>query len=586
MGIKKNTNRLICLMVLGTIMFAGQDAIAQRGKSKKNEEKENTERNLLQAEIIFIEGEKYFMIEDHAKALIFFQKALELNPDNAAIHFKIAQTHIENQDYANAQEPAKKALKIDPTNKYYHLINADIHTKLSQFKEAAVIYENLITSLPGNDEYLFDLAALYIYGNDYANAIATYNRAQDKYGISRELVYSKQRIYLKLNKLEEALLEGQALIQTFPGEPEYLISLSEIYIANNRGQEAIPYLKQVLEYQPDHAKAQIMLAEIFQKSGEEDKYQENLESAFSNPNLDITSKLKVMVDYMGKLPDKAVEEKATVLADRILQAHPNDANAYAVYGDLYLNLSQFENKSENKKKAIGMYRKAVQLDETNFGIWQNVLQIEAELQEIDSLMFHSDQALEVFPNQPAFYYYHGYAQLTQKNYDEAVAALEQGRKIANDPNLKVTFSSLLGDAYQGAGDHDKSDASYEDALEGDPDNYQVLNNYSYFLSLRKEKLDKAKKMSGKVIKANPDDPTYLDTYAWILYMQGNYKESKKYLEIALENDAGGTIIEHYGDVLFKLGDIDGAVRQWNRAKGMDDTSDLIDKKIADRKLYE
>ena len=579
-------NYLIYFIVLASVVLYGQDAIAQKGKNKKAEQKENTEKNLLQAEMIFIEGEKYFMIEDHAKALIFFNKALELNPTSPAIHFKIAQSHIENQDYLSAQEPAKQALALDPTNKYYHLINADIYTKLSQFKEAAAVYENLIATLPGNDEYLFDLAALYIYGNEFPKAIATYNRAQDKYGISRELVYSKQRIYLKLNKLEEAILEGQALIQTFPGEPEYLISLSEIYIANNREQEAITYLEQVLENQPDHAKAQIMLAEIFQKSGEEDKYQENLESAFSNPNLDITSKLKVMVDYMGKLPDKAVEEKATNLAGRILEAHPDDANAYAVYGDLYLNLSQFGDKNENKRKAIGMYRKAVQLDETNFGIWQNVLQIEAELQEIDSLTLHSDQALEVFPNQPVFYYYHGYAQLTQENYDEAVAALEQGKKIANDPNLKVTFSSLLGDAYQGAGNHAKSDANYEDALEVDPNNYQVLNNYSYFLSLRKEKLDKAKKMSSKVVKANPDDPTYLDTYAWVLYMQGNYKEAKKYLEIALEKDAGGTIIEHYGDVLFKLGDIDGAVQQWNRAKGMDDTSDLIDRKIADRKLYE
>ena len=586
MNFKKYTGKLYVVMLLAALMIGGQDATAQRAKNKKIDEDKNTERNLLQAEIIFLEGEKYFMIEDYAKALIFFQKAHELNPTNAAIHYKVAQTLIANQDLPMALESAKMALELGPENKYYHLINAEIYSKLSKFKEAAGIYENLITSLAGNDQYLFDLAALYLYAGDYDNAINTYNRAQEKYGISKELVYSKQRIYLKQNKLEEAILEGQTLTQTFPGEPEYLISLSEIYITNNREQEAIPYLKQLLEHHPDHAKAQLMLAEIFQNSGEEEKYQENLESAFSNPNLNITSKLKVMVDFMEKLPDQAAEEKAKNLANRILEAHPNDANAYAVYGDLYLNLSQFKDKSYNQHNAIDMYRKAVQLDESNFGIWQNVLQIEAELYEIDSLKVHSDQALEVFPNQPAFYYYHGFAQLSQKNYSEAVAALEQGKKISNDPNLKVTFSSLLGDAYQGAGDHEKSDASYEEVIEADPNNYQVLNNYSYFLSLRKEKLDKARKMSGKVIKANPDDPTYLDTYAWILYMQGNYKEAKKYLELAIEKEAGGTIIEHYGDVLFKLGDIDGAVKQWNRAKGMDDTSDLIDKKIADRKLYE
>jgi len=314
---------------------------------------------------------------------------------------------------------------------------------------------------------------------------------------------------------------------------------------------------------------------------------EQMVVAFSNPDLELTPKLNVLVEYMKQLPDPIVEENALKLATSILEAHPADGNAYAVNGDLYLNLSRETNDLEQKRKALEFYLTAAQLDRGNFGVWQNVLQIEGELSEFDSLALHADQAIEVFPNQAPLYYYSGFANLSLDNPEEAVFALEQGKKLSrNDPSLKILFNTLLGDAYNELQDYEKSDEAYEAVLELDPDNDHVLNNYSYFLSLRKKDLDKARRMSSKLVKRNPDNPTFLDTHAWVLYMLGDFKEAKGYLETALQHDASGTIIEHYGDVLFKLGDIENAVKQWNRAKGMDDTSELIDKKIADRKLYE
>jgi len=144
----------------------------------------------------------------------------------------------------------------------------------------------------------------------------------------------------------------------------------------------------------------------------------------------------------------------------------------------------------------------------------------------------------------------------------------------------------LGDSYNSLKEHEKSDASYEEALKYNADFDHVLNNYSYFLSLRRKNLEKAKKMSTKLVKRNPDNSTFLDTHAWVLYMLEEYKEAKKYLEKALEGEVSGVVMEHYGDVLFKMGDIDGAVKYWEKAKGLDDTLELINKKIADRKLYE
>jgi Tfp pilus assembly protein PilF len=150
-------------------------------------------------------------------------------------------------------------------------------------------------------------------------------------------------------------------------------------------------------------------------------------------------------------------------------------------------------------------------------------------------------------------------------------------------------NAQLGDAYNGLGDHAKSDEAYELVLKDDPKNEHVLNNYSYFLSLRKEKLDRALAMSAQLVERNPSSPTYLDTHAWVLYVRKEYGKARSFLEKAVAadpNGISGTILEHYGDVLFQLGEKDKAIEQWKKAKQKGENSQQLDKKIASGKLYE
>ena len=134
--------------------------------------------------------------------------------------------------------------------------------------------------------------------------------------------------------------------------------------------------------------------------------------------------------------------------------------------------------------------------------------------------------------------------------------------------------------------YEKSEIAYETALQYDPENSHVLNNYSYFLSLRSSNLDKALKMSAKLVELYPQEATFLDTHGWVLYTMGDYDKALIFLEKAAGLKEDGTIIEHLGDVLFRLGRVDEAVKQWERASKLDDASENIDKKILDRKLYE
>jgi tetratricopeptide (TPR) repeat protein len=201
---------------------------------------------------------------------------------------------------------------------------------------------------------------------------------------------------------------------------------------------------------------------------------------------------------------------------------------------------------------------------------------------------HADQALELFPNQSSLYIFQGTAYHALQKSDEAIYALEQGLLFAgNQQHLRFEALCRLGEAHHQAKNYAKSDSYYEQALIIKPEDLSLLNNYAYYLTLRKENLEKAKRMASKLIEKEPNNLTYLDTYGWVLYTLGDYSTAKQYLEKAATHSSNAVIIEHYGDLLFQLGAIDQAIIQWKKAKSLGgEVSPNIDKKISDKRLYE
>lgn len=574
MTIQKKISVLLLTAILG---ITSVDGLAQ--KSRKGELSD--ERKKIASEKNFIEGQKYFMLEDYTKALGYFMHALETNPENPTIHYKIGEIYLKNEEYEKAEEHAVKALQLSKENKYYFLLVGQVYSKQARYTEAAEIYEEMIGTIDSAKEYLFDLASLYLYGNQLDKAIATYNRAEERFGKRPEITYAKQKVYLKQNNLEKAVDEGKALVESFPGEGSYVINLAQILISNNKYDEAILYLEAMEKENPSYSNSRLLLSDIYRKNGDHQKSRENLKIVFENADLNIETKIQLLAGFISQLPDKDVEAFTAELAKKLEKSHPEDANTYIIYGDFLL-------KTGKKQDAIEKYLKALALDNSNFNVWLNIMQIEWELNNIDGLLAHSEAALEVFPNQAVIYFYNGTSKVIKKEYEQAVEILEHGKRLSKkDKNLTGAFNSQLGEAYSALKEYEKSDAAFEAALEHDPNNYIILNNYSYYLALRKEKLDLARKMSQRLVKENPDNATFLDTHAWVLYMLKEYKDARKYLERALKSgEPNGTIIEHYGDVLFRLGEKDMAIEQWEKAKKLDGNSEFIDKKIADRKLYE
>ena len=567
------------LLRISLLLLFCLSAKALTAQKKKGTQK-LTDADRYQAERFFIEGEKHFILEDYAKAYQSFQQSLEVDPYNGACHYKIATILIENGEWDKALTHALMAMDFSPENPWYYEQAAGIYKRQTNFKKAAEVYEQLIREVDASEENFHALAEMHLYLRDYDEAIATYEWAEESLGIQERIVFKKQQIYLKQNKVGEAIAEGKRLVENFPGETAFRIALARLQQNNGFEAEGTATLEEAHRLDPENEEVQFMLADIFVSAEEWAKAAPYLKATFGSQSIGMDAKVQIVGQLIveGYLDTQA--DLIGELVSTMLETDPENASVLALSGDVLYAQGK-------KEDAIAAYVKSTRFNGGNFIVWQNILRMEFEMGKYADAVTHSEEALEYFPNQGVLYLLNGSAHFNTGNYAAAAGSLEQAYTLAGNAGMKSDIQAQLGDAWYEQGESGKAFAAYEKALEDNPSNPHALNNYSYYLSLRKEDLDKALQMSQKLVSVAGDEATYLDTHGWVLYQNGDYKEALQYLQEAVEKGGkSAEIYNHLGDALFQNGKVTEAVEYWKKAKALDATIDGIDKKIAEKKLYE
>ncbi|TAE75692.1 MAG: hypothetical protein EAZ85_01930 [Bacteroidetes bacterium] len=587
----KKITKILTILILIFCFHLETNAQRKRKKDEKNN-KDNKESALevlgenanstRDAEMYLIEGMKFSAIDDHRKALESFRKALLVaGNDNATINFKLAETCYKLNQMPEAEGYAKDALQKETNNKFMYLMLANIYSAQRRYDDAINTFKNLLAIKNPPIEYNYELAELYLKTENPQKALECYDKLEKHFGMLENIIQQKQRVYLQLNQTDKAIAEGEKLINANPNDQRYVVSLADMLLSYQKTEQALPLLEKIAQEPNPDPRTFLLLAKIYQDKNNEEKSMQYLKGAFQSPDLDANEKVKILNAVLEKSPEKASKPEVTELVQALQKAHPYHVRTLILQADVHL-------LKKNKKEAVDFYVRAARMETGNIEIWKRVLALEQELQMPDSLAKHAEMALENFPNYAPFWLHHGNGLAGKKNYQKALTSFQEGKMLAiNNRNLKIDFLIRLGDTYNALQRYADADKSFDEALKIDEDNAFALNNYSYYLAIRKQKLDDAMKMASKLAEKYPDNATFLDTYGWVLYAKGEYKKSKAIFEKVLQKNAqNGAYIERYGDVLYQLGEHSLALEQWQKARKIGGTTILIDKKIIDKKLYE
>jgi tetratricopeptide (TPR) repeat protein len=557
-----------------------EDTSTQADPDKPDEAVTNEDDFYFQRKFFDAQGEKSLGNLDKAEAL--FKECLDKRKE-AVVYYELARIQKEQNELTAALKNAETAHKKSPENYWYADLLASIYKEVGDFEKSEKLYRVQLENNPSRLETYFELATVQLSQDKVAEAIATYDKLEKEIGISEELSLQKKKLYDSIGKTEEGIKEIERLSANYPNEMGYLALLHDVYVEAGNNEKAGEILEKMERIDPENGLVQMKLSQYYASEGQDEKSYEALKKSFHTFDIDIDQKVGVLLKFysISKFDPKAMD-RALELLTILENTHPKEPKAYAIHGD-------FLAKNNNLRAATEKYERALELRPGKKAIWEQLMAIDSQLGDFDKLAQHSDKALALFPNDARFYLNNGIANVNLGNLDEAISILQAGRSfVIGDDKLKSQFYSTLGDAYHEKGNYTASDEAFETALELDPNNVFTMNNYGYYLSVREDNLERAAELALKANTLQPNRPSFQDTYAWILFKQDKFQEARSWIQRAIENGgiSQGVILEHYGDILYELGEIDAAVEQWKSAKNQGGGTDMLNKKIQDKKLYE
>ncbi|MGE5381843.1 MAG: tetratricopeptide repeat protein [Omnitrophica WOR_2 bacterium] len=573
--------KFLILLLLPITLYSQE--IPEGGEETVTKEQARVFKDTKRVESLFFDANRAKITDNPGEAMHLFKQVLDIDPSHDASWYEIGLLYYEQRDINNSIKYISKAYELDQSNKWYAITLATLYSQNSQFEDALKIYEKLHKNNPLDHTYSMELANLYLKTDKPQEALKIYDEIEQKEGISEEISLRKHHIYLSEGKKKKALEEIENLAAANQYDTRIQSLLAEFYMQNGMEDKGFQTYEKILKNDPENPYINISLADYYRKKGDLKKSVEFLKKGFANQYLDASTKMQILSTYYSQTGNyDGIESDISDISAILVEQHPYDPQVLAFRAQMLA-------MQEKYPESLELFKKVSELDPGKYEVWENILRITALMERYDSLIISSKKVIELFPVQPMPYYFNAVGNIMLENYNEAITSLNTGIKLVfNNNPLMADFYSMYGDALYKLKKNAEAYSAYDNAIKYNPENSLVLNNYAYYLSLDNKDLDKAERMATKANELSPDNPTYLDTHAWVLYKKGQYTDALLLMEkaIKLEKNPSGTEYEHYGDILYKLNQPDKAREWWDKATQAGDGSNLLPQKVKDGKLYE
>ncbi|VBB47304.1 Tetratricopeptide TPR_1 repeat-containing protein [uncultured Paludibacter sp.] len=557
--------------------------------AKKPAKKENLKQQILSSDektrfdYYFFEAMRQKNLEHYDAEMEALRMCESIDSLNGSVQSELGILYSNLDKTDKAVYAFQKAVNANPTNWWYRVQLISTLSSREKYEEAINQTLELKKQFPEKEEVYTMLASLYKQTGEYDKAIKALDDLEVFTGINDYLSFQKFQLYSALNKNQKAMAEIDKLIAKYPAETRYQVLKGDILLQLKQEEKAYQIYQNILATDPSNPFVYVSLANYYKQKNLPEKAMDAIVSALKNPQLPSDTKMEILGQYVEKLlynKEKIAETEN--LFKILVDSYPLDEKTHMYY-------ALFLQHQKRNDEALSELESVININPKNEQAWLNSLNILSEKEDTLGILNLTEKALKQLPETPQFYFYRSIAFYQLGKYDEALKTNEDALKSIDTsvPQVLSNFYAQMADIYYKMKEKEKAFDNYEKALNADPTNIYVMNNYAYYLSEEKTELRKAERMSAKTVEQEPTNSTYLDTYAWILYQQGNYSLAKFYIQKAVDNldkeHEPGVILEHYGDILFALKDNAKALEMWQKAYDSGKKDDELKKKIEDLK---
>ncbi len=585
-------------IIIATIILSVPGALAINAKGNRTQESWDERAQRLKSDYIFMEGMRVNSQPSRPEDYFFLMRRAEmLNPDDADIAAEVGYYEwaisADSAMHQRGIAKLKRHFEEFPEDYFWSSLYATAKRREFDTKEVVRVGTILDSLFPDKTEHSLqladDLGALAAAGDTsaLAHSLAILNRIELGVGKEPWLISRKVRVYSAVRDTVSIMREVADMLSASPGSSTNNLLAGSINAFFNRPDSAIYYYNRACSLDSANGEAFYTRAEFFREIGDSAAYDREVFNSLKLTSLEVDTKLQLLTGYVKELySDTTTAQRSRIndLFNVLMEQHPHEAKIHSIYGT-YLAVTN------RLPEAAEQFQYTVDIDPSDMDAWRMLISARIQSEDNGGVIDAAQRARSLFPDEYWWYLTESIAYLQSGRNQEAKEVINKAlnRKGMDQAGLSPLYSSL-GDIYHSDGMIDSAMTYYERAIELDPSNFLAMNNAAYYLAVAGKDLDKAEGLAATAVKGDPENTSYLDTYAWVYFKKADYKEAKRIIDKTLEEceKAGllsADVLEHAGDIYFMSGEPTKALEFWEKASELNPDNELLKRKVKHKTYF-
>ena len=541
---------------------------------------------------LYQEAMKQKMLGRHVEAFDLLRHCHEICPDVPEVLYELALYRLYLRQDSLGLSDLRRAAANDPRNTFYKEALSTYYMNRQEADQALPYLEALAALLPRRSDIQAQLVTIYRAADRPEDAIRALNRIEVLEGKMASVSYQKFTLYQQMGQEKKAFAELESLCKEYPHEMSYRLAIGNQLLEAERVDEALKVYEQVRKIEPGSPALQLSMLEYYRHTGDSARFYVLRDSMLYAPKTETNVRVALMRDLIAEevRADSLGRQRVVATFDSLDRQYPKDLDLLQLRA-AYLATYDAQNDSD----FVAVMDRINELEPSNTQALFYLIQYYGEHKDFSRLEDLCRRGVLTHPEELVCHFYLGLALYQQDKKPEAMKAFQDGLVQKTDesrPAMVADMYSILGDLYHEMGRDAEAYVAYDSCLTYQSDNASCLNNYAYYLSLENRDLDRAEEMSYRSIRLEPQNKTFLDTYAWILFMKKRYSEAQHYIDrvcppdsldsVLLADDfVSGVVLEHAGDIAAQNGLTEQALRFWRLAQqaGGEGLTAVLPKKI-------